>query len=382
MNPVCIIERLDSLNDPTLYQALASFLAAFVGTFPLEGELYISECSQETLDNFPSLLYPETSTSFLVAYSKLFGKPERGLRDFITFQAFCEFAHIHTLVAIDEAAEWDYVSKADLDDYLIDVLPLNKISTILISRADVERGLRGQKRFRYFYLRTYMKQIALHDPTPNDVLDIAKGIIATNRSADPMDLFPFSEDFVLSLANLTVRSGHFNTRMFVRGISTALKLSLDWERNTIGIGGDMIKSPDLLDALAEDLKLEDRKGLQPLNITEKAEEIRNKAEAARLVSKLVVSGALTPPTRYMFEILKEEVSKIYQVPSLSDIEVLAYTKKETRIKIYRQIKDLKETSVSMRAMDHLREWIRKKIDSSWVLETLPGNHGYDDLEFR
>jgi hypothetical protein len=65
----------------------------------------------------------------------------------------------------------------------------------------------------------------------------------------------------------------------------------------------------------------------------------------------------------MFDIVKELVSKSYEVHILSDIEVLAYTKKEERTKVYRIVKDLKKPSILPKAYEHLREWMREKINS-------------------
>jgi protein involved in ribonucleotide reduction len=65
----------------------------------------------------------------------------------------------------------------------------------------------------------------------------------------------------------------------------------------------------------------------------------------------------------MLDITKEIVSESYQVPFLSDIEMLAYTKKEERIKVYRIVKELKETSISLKARAYLRDWIGRKVKS-------------------
>jgi hypothetical protein len=362
-NLVRAVEKIDQAYTANRYDAADRFLAGFFKHLQSSGSCDVEEDYDETWEYFPGLVYPETSANFLVSYSKLFAEPRRRLRNFSVFHSLCESVDIHIILVIDEAAEWDYMVKSELDDFLIDLLPTNRLSAILISRADVEKALRGQRRFRYFHLRAYTKHVTLPDPSQAEIFEIAKGVLATSRIDGCMKLSPFSEDFIVSLSNLTVRCGHFNTRMFVRGISTALKLSLDWERENSEISSDLIKKSDLLDALAEDLKLEDKKGLQPLNLMEKAEEIKRKAEAARCISGLLLAGIADPPTRYMLDITKEIVSESYQVPFLSDIEMLAYTKKEERIKVYRIVKELKETSISLKARAYLRDWIGRKVKS-------------------
>ncbi|MCJ7634293.1 hypothetical protein MUP77_18125 [Candidatus Bathyarchaeota archaeon] len=136
---------------------------------------------------------------------------------------------------------------------------------------------------------------------------------------------------------------------------------MNWPRENVELTEEFARKADLIDELAEDLRIEDQKGLQPLDLMEKAEEIKKKVEAARHLSSLLLSGVINPPTRYMLDIAKEVIAERYQVPILSDIEILAYTRKDERAKVSQMIRSLKESSVSLRARAHLREWIWRKI---------------------
>lgn len=277
-----------------------------------------------------------------LSFSRLFGKPGERLRNFVTFHRLCELVGIHTLLVLDEAEDWQQICRMRLDDFLVDILPTNRLSVIMILRTEVANRLRGtQKRLRYYLVRSYMKRIDLRDPNPVEILEIAKGILATCRTNNCLKVFPFTDDFILALSHFTVRGGHFNSRMFLRSLDKVLKLSLTWERNDIKIGSDFVKKPDFLDAVVENFRIEDKKEVES-SVLAKAEEIQKKLEAVRDISERLLTGQVDPPTREVFEIVKEMVSEKFQIPILSDIEIIAYSKKEQRTKVAQLMRELKE----------------------------------------
>jgi len=347
-NLMKIVEYVDNVTTKGQYDAFAELLSSFFAysfrhkNIDDEEELIIPQIAEY----FPGLLYPEFTSTFLTSFSKLFREPGKGLRNFLAFHKVCELLNVHLLVVIDEAEDWDYMASTRLDEFLIEIFPTNRLSAVLVLRTEVENRLRGvQKRLRYFLVRSYMKRIHLRDQSPPEILEIAKGVLSTCRTDSCLKLFPFTEDFILALSNLTVRGGHFNSRMFLRSIDRILRLSLTWDRKDTQIGVDFIKKPDLLDAVVENFRIEDKKELES-SVLAKAEEIQNKMEAARDIAERLLTGKVDPPTRYIFEIVKEIVSEQHQVPILSDIEIIAYSKKEHRAKVARLIRELKEAPKS------------------------------------
>lgn len=361
--PTTMIEVLDHLKSNNAYAIIVEYLEKYLQSLNFDGNDNLKELSDEqTLRHIANLVYPENSSIFLSSYSKLFGEPRRKLRNFWIFHSLCELANIHLLLVVDEAAEWEQFVKSELDDFLTELISANRLSAIVISRADVERKLRGQKRIRYFVLSYYyMKRMVIPDPTSMEILAMARGILATNRTKYCLSLFPFDEHFILSLSSRTMRSGHFNSRLFVRGISAALRLSLFWKRENAEITENFVWEPDLVNELTENLRAEDRKGLQPLDQMELSEEIRKKVQAARCISSLLLSGEIDPQTTYMFEIAHKIVAEYYQTSILSEIELLAYTEKKERTELSNAIKNLKVASVSPKAEAYLKEWIWKKV---------------------
>jgi hypothetical protein len=339
--PTETIQYLDKISSKEAYDFLADFLSRFLEYDFACGCLRGEENSIQVMEHIPGLIYPESTPIFLESFSKLLREPRKLLRNFFTFFRLCELVGIHILLVIDEAEDWDYMAKTKLDEFLVEILPTNKISFIIILRTEVENRLRGfKKRFRYFLIRSYMKRLRLHDPNPTDVIEIAKGILATCRTDGSLKLFPFTEEFTLALSNLTVRGGHFNMRMFLRSIDRILKMSLSWQRDDPEIGSDFIKRMDLLESVVDNYRIEDKKELES-SVLAKAEEIEKKVKAAREISEHLLSGKVEPPTRYVFNILNELVSEKHQVPNLSDIEIIAYSKKEERAKVTELIRQLK-----------------------------------------
>ena len=58
-------------------------------------------------------------------------------------------------------------------------------------------------------------------------------------------------------------------------------------------------------------------------------------QASRDIGERLLTGQVNLPTRYTFEIVKEITSEKYQLPVLSDIEIIAYFMKEDRAKAAR-----------------------------------------------
>ena len=358
-----IVENVDNLAMKGKYDALSKLLSSFFAH--LSQNNTPEPISSHVKMYLPGLLYPECTEPFLSSFSSLFGEPCKGLRDFLMFFRVCEQANIHLLLVIDEAEDWDYMAKTGLDEFLIEILPTNRLSVVLILRTEVENRLRGiQKRLRYFLVRSYMKRINLQDPSPPEILQIAQGILSVSRADGSLKLFPFAEDFILALSNLTIRGGHFNPRMFLRSLDRILKLSLTWERSNALIPQDFIKRTDLLEVVVENLRIEDKKELET-SILAKAEEFQKKMEVARRISECLLSGQVDPPTRDVFEIVKEIVSETFQAPILADIEIIAYTKKEERAKVAQLIRGLREkTEGSPKLGPDAREdlkWLMKKM---------------------
>lgn len=358
------IEYLDkSLQKEDIYSSLAEFFSSFL-TYSYKQRKFDSEelISFRTVKYFPNLIYPESSPTFLESFSRLFFEPQRGLRNFLEFHRVCELVGVHILVVIDEAENWSYMAKTKLDDFLIDILPTNRLSVILILRTEVINRLRGvQKKLRYLLVRSWMKQHRhIPDPRSKEILEIAKGLLSARRVDSSFRLFPFTDDFILALSNLTVRSGHFNLRMFLRSLDRILKLSLIWERDEAEIGAEYIKRSDLLDAVVENFRIEEKRELES-SVIAKVEEIQKKMYAAREVSGHLLMGHVDPPTRYMFDIVKEIVSKKFQIPILDDMEIIAYSRRKDRTKVNRMIRELKETpKPSSRVIQSLKWLFRSK----------------------
>lgn len=359
-DPVKTIEYLDrSPQKENIYCSLAEFLSSFL-TYLYRQEKLDSEelISFRTVKYFPNLIYPESSPTFLESLFRLFSEPQRGLRNFLEFHRVCELVGVHVLVVIDEAENWNYMAKTRLDDFLIEILPTNRLSVILILRTEVINRLRGvQKKLRYLFVRSWMKQHRhIPDPRSKEILEIAKGLLSARRVDSSFKLFPFTDDFILALSNLTVRSGHFNLRMFLRSLDRILKLSLTWERDEAEIGAEYIKRSDLLDAVVENFRIEEKRELES-SVIAKVEEIQKKMYAAREVSGHLLMGRVDPPTRYMFDIVKEIVSEQFQIPILDDMEIIAYSRRKDRTKVNRMIRELKEApKPSTRVIESLK-WL-------------------------
>jgi len=63
----------------------------------------------------------------------------------------------------------------------------------------------------------------------------------------------------------------------------------------------------------------------------------------------------------MLDITKELVSELHHVPLLSDIEVLAYTEEEKRIGTYKILAELKNSLISPKNAEQLRDWQLRRI---------------------
>lgn len=359
-NLLKIIECVDKLQRKAIYRSLAGFLNSFLKhSFrhkKLDGE---APLSSQTIKYLPSLLYPESSATFLESYSRLFSEPRKGLRNFLEFHRVCELVNIHLLMVVDEAEDWNRMAKTRLDDFLIEILPTNRLSVILILRTEVLNRLRGvQKRLRYLLVRSWMKKHRhIPDPSSAEILEIAKGVLSTCRVEKSLELSPFKEDFILALSNLTARGGHFNLRMFIRSLDKVLRLSLAWERERTEISVEFMKKTDLLDAIVENLKIEDKKETES-SILAKAEEIQKKMQAAREISEYLLTGRVDPPTRYMFDdVVKKIVSRKFQIPILDDIAIIAYSNRKKRTKVHRLIRELRETPKPNKRVIQILEWL-------------------------
>lgn len=360
-----LVDDIDELTVKDKYNVLERLLTVFLTHLSEDDFQDLSKTlSPQVRKHLPGLVHPEHTESFLSAFSNLFGEPCRGMRDFRMFLRVCELVNIHLFLVIDEAEDWDYMAKTGLDEFLIEILPTDRLSVVLILRTEVENRLRGiQKRLRYFLVRSYMKRMNFQDPRPAEILQIAEGILSVSRYDGVLKLFPFAEDFILALSNRTVRGGHFNPRMFLRSLDRILKLSLTWERSNVLVPLDFIKRADLLEAVVENLRIEDKKELES-SVLAKAEEFQKKMEVARKVSECLLSGQVSPLTRDVFEVAKEIISEIFQGPILADIEIIAYTKKEERVKVAQLISGLREKAdgspkLDPRAREHLK-WLMKE----------------------
>ena len=339
------IEYIDNLPQKEgIYLSLAEFLRSFM-TYSYRKKKLDDErlISFRTLKYFSNLIYPEFSPTFLESFFRLFSEPRKGLRNFVGFHRVCELVDVHLLVVIDEAENWNYMAKTRLDDFLIEILPTNRLSVILILRTEVLNRLRGvQKKLRYLLVRSWMKQdMHVPDPSSTEILEMAKGVLSACRVDKSLKLFPFTDGFILALSNLTVRGGHFNLRMFLRSLDRILKLSLTWEREEAEIGIEFIKRSDLLNAVIETFRIEEKRELES-SVIARAEEIQKKMRAAREISEYLLTGRVNPPARYMFDIVKQIVSEKFQISILDDIEIMAYSRRKERIKVTQMIRELKE----------------------------------------
>ena len=360
LNGEKIAEYVDHLPQKnSIYSSLAGFLSSFLEYSKKCGKLGRDWIiSDRTVRNLPGLLFPETSSTYLESFYRLFSEPRKGLRNFSEFHKVCELINIHVLVIIDEAEDWNNMAKTRLDDFLIEILPTGRLSVVLILRTEVMNRLRGvQKRLRYLLVKSWMKCYrSLPDPSPTEILEIAKGILSTWRVDKCPNLFPFTDEFILALSNLTVRGGHFNLRMFVRSLERILRLSLNWERSDAQIDVGFIKDSQLLDAVSENLIIEEGKELKSSSVFVKAEEIQKKMQAAREISGYLLEGMINPPTRYMLNIAKEIMSEKYRIPILDDIEIIAYSKQRERVKVNRLIRALKEAPMPNERVVQSLKW--------------------------
>jgi len=356
-----MMEHVDRSGLKDKYETLGRLVSSFVEhSLEANEEIQIPYSFQTHLSG---LFFPERTSIFLGSVSKLFGEPGRGLRNFLVFHNMAELAKIHLLVVIDEAEDWNSMAKTKLDEFLKIMLPTNRLSVVLILRTEVGKRLRGlQKKFKYAYVKSFMEQIRLSDPESSEILKIAEGVLSTCRTDNYLKLFPFSEQFTLTLSKLTVRGRHFNCRMFLRSLDRILRISLQWERNGVEIPPNFINRGDLLDAIAENLKIEDRQEVES-SLLARADELQRKIEAAHMIGECLLKGEVNPPSKYMFNIVKQVISDMFVVPMLSDSDVITYASDKDREKIFRMISELRETRVSKRAKDFLKERFKDEIGS-------------------
>ena len=119
---------------------------------------------------------------------------------------------------------------------------------------------------------------------------------------------------------------------------------------------------DLLDAIAENLKIENRQEVGS-SLLARADELQRKIEAAHMIGGRLLNGEVNPPSKYMFNIVKQVISDMFGVPMLSDSDVMTYASDEDREKIFRMISELRETRVSKRASDFLIERFKDEVGS-------------------
>jgi hypothetical protein len=360
-NVLEMMEHVDRSGPKDIYETLGKLVLSFV-EYSLETNEEI-QIPNSFKTHLSGLFFPERTSIFLGSVSKLFGEPGRGLRNFLVFHRMAELAKIHLLVVIDEAEDWNNMAKTKLDEFLITMHPTSRLSVVLILRTEVGRRLRGlQKKFKYYYVRSFMEVIRLSDPDPSEILRIAEGVLSTCRTDNYLKLKPLSEQFTLALSKLTVRGRHFNCRLFLRSLDRILRMSLQWERNGVEIPPNFINRGDLLDAIAENLKIEDRQEVES-SLLAGADELQRKKEAANMIGGCLLNGEVNPPSKYMFDIVKQVISDVFGVPVLSDSDVMTYASDENREKVFRMISELRETRVSKRAMDALKERFKDEIGS-------------------
>ena len=226
---------------------------------------YESTQEQPMVELLPYLLLPISEIDFLEAQHQLFAYPGRLLRNFDTFRTLCKLGRTCLFIVFDEFEDWKEVQKGGLDRYLIDECYtksyrdnlLESLSYTIVLRSDLQGKLRRQDAKRaYSVLSGISEKIAVEEPSDDQVLSIAAGLISLTRAQVDADAyFPFTPAFLLSLSKRTRIGGQFNIRAFLKSMNAILERSLQWDRRSPMLESEDSSRVDCLAAIEESLAI-------------------------------------------------------------------------------------------------------------------------------
>jgi len=273
-------------------------------------------------DNLPYLIYPENSRNYREGFAALFRSHGVSLRSFDIFSKLCLLARTCIFLMIDEVEDWQVVVTRKLDRELLSILAREFPWVTLVFRTEVVDRLRSRPQIfqRYMAITQLLEDIVLPEPRKSSIVELTKTILSTARSeVAKAELFPFTEEFVNSIADKTKRGRRFNPRTYVRVLTTVLERSRNWQREETTLGKDMIDTDCVLRAVSDAILHETEREIETSHMDAgKA----GKFAVAAVIAQRLLSGAILY-TRESVEKEKAEYASRLKVPAPSDFEILA-----------------------------------------------------------
>jgi hypothetical protein len=261
------IKKIDELyaKDARVFDELGELLRYYIRIlmYPIEERVGRTKVvSQEDFEiEFPKLLYPYTSGSFLSSYRKLFGSPDTNLRRFTAFEKILKYTSTFAFVVIDEVEDWSKITKDRIDFDLHDIVTdaESPISMVLIFRTEALRGVRSAPSLeRYMTIVDRFTDISLKELSLKEIEELTAGILSSTRKGE-MDIFPCTPDFIAELAKRSKRVETFNIRQYIRSLTAILEKSLNWQRKDVCLTKDLLDLTEAKEVIAGIVREEEQR---------------------------------------------------------------------------------------------------------------------------
>jgi hypothetical protein len=261
------IKKLDELyaKEPRVFDEIGELLRYYIRMLMPSIEERVGRAKvvkQEDFEiEFPRLLYPCISGSFLTAYRRLFGSADTNLRRFTAFEKILKNTDTFAFVVIDEVEDWSKITKDKIDFDLHDIAAdaESPVSMVLVFRTEALRSVRSAPSLeRYMTIVDRFVDISLNELTEDGVKELTAGIFSTTRKGK-MDISPCTPDFISELASRSKRVGQFNVRQYIRSLLAILEKSLKWERENVELTEDVLELEEAKNIIAGVTKEEEQR---------------------------------------------------------------------------------------------------------------------------
>lgn len=252
------IKKIDELyvKDTRVFDELGELLRYYIRMLmhPIEERVGRAKVvRQEDFEiEFPRLLYPCASSSFLTSYRKLFGSPDTNLRRFTAFEKILKNTSTFAFVVMDEVEDWSKITRDKIDFDLHDIAAdaESPISMVLIFRTEALKGVRSAPSLeRYMTIVDRFTDISLKELGQKEVEELTAGVLSTARKGK-MNIFPCTEDFIVELAARSKRLNVFNIRQYIRTLISILERSLNWPREDVRLTRELLDLSEAKEIIA------------------------------------------------------------------------------------------------------------------------------------
>jgi hypothetical protein len=258
------IDELYAKEDARVFDELGELLRYYIRMLmhPIEERVgRVKVVSQEDFETeFPRLLYPRNSGSFLSSYRRLFGTADSNLRRFTAFEKILKNTNTFVFVVIDEVEDWSKVVKEKIDFEIHDIVAdaESPISMVLIFRTEALELRSHSALGRYFTIIDRFTDISLKELSLKEIEELTAAILSSARKGE-MKIFPCTLDFVAELAERSKRPEKFNIRQYIMSLIAILEKSLNWQREEVYLTKDLLDLTEAKEALLKILKEEERR---------------------------------------------------------------------------------------------------------------------------